>query len=32
MATPDAKIRSRQSAKLRETGSIDDAIGLIMQN
>ena len=27
--TPNAKIRSRQKAKLRETGSIDDAIGLI---
>jgi hypothetical protein len=32
MATPDAKIRSRQKAKLRETGSIDDAVGLIMQS
>ena len=31
-ATPNAKVRSRQKAKLRETGSIDDAIGLIMQN
>ena len=31
-ATPTAKIRSRQQAKLRETGSIDDAINLIMQN
>ena len=31
MATPNAKIRSRQSAKLKETGSIDDAISLIMQ-
>ena len=31
-ATPNAKIRSRQKAKLRETGSIDDAVGLIMQN
>jgi hypothetical protein len=30
-ATPNAKIRSRQKAKLKETGSIDDAIGLIMQ-
>ena len=28
-ATPNAKIRSRQKAKLRETGRIDDAIGLI---
>ena len=27
--TPNAKIRSRQKAKLRETGSIDDAVGLI---
>jgi hypothetical protein len=31
VATPNAKIRSRQSAKLKETGSIDDAIKLIMQ-
>ena len=31
-ATPNAKIRSRQSAKLKETGSIDDAVRLIMQN
>ena len=31
VATPNAKIRSRQSAKLKETGSIDDAISLIMQ-
>ena len=30
--TPNAKIRSRQKAKLRETGSIDDAVNLIMQN
>ncbi len=30
-ATPNAKIRSRQKAKLKETGSIDDAISLIMQ-
>ena len=30
-ATSNAKIRSRQSAKLKETGSIDDAISLIMQ-
>ena len=30
-ATPNAKIRSRQTAKLKETGSIDDAIKLIMQ-
>ena len=28
-ATPDAKKRSRQKAKLRETGSMEDAIGLI---
>ena len=27
--TPNAKIRSRQKAKLRETGSIEDAVGLI---
>ena len=32
MATPDAKIRSRQMAKLRETGSIEDALGLIVQS
>jgi S-DNA-T family DNA segregation ATPase FtsK/SpoIIIE len=30
-ATPTAKVRSRQQAKLRETGNIDDAINLIMQ-
>ena len=30
-AMPNAKIRSRQKAKLRETGSVEDAIGLIMQ-
>jgi len=30
-ATPNAKVRSRQKAKLKETGSIDDAISLIMQ-
>ena len=30
--TPNAKIRSRQKAKLRETGSLDDAVSLIMQN
>jgi len=28
-AMPNAKIRSRQKAKLRETGSMEDAIGLI---
>ena len=32
MATPDSKIRSRQKAKLRETGSIDDAVGLIINS
>ena len=30
--TPNAKIRSRQKAKLRETGSIDDAVGLIINS
>ena len=30
--TPDAKIRSRQKAKLRESGSIDDALGLILNS
>jgi len=29
VATSSAKIRSRQKAKLRETGSIEDAVGLI---
>ena len=32
MATPNAKIRSRQKAKLKESGSIDDALNLILQN
>ena len=32
IATPNAKIRSRQQAKLKETGSIDDALGLILNN
>ena len=32
MATPDAKVRSRQQAKLKKSGSIDDALGLIMQS
>ena len=32
VATSSAKIRSRQKAKLRETGSIDDAIGLIVNS
>jgi len=32
MATPNAKVRSRQQAKLKETGSMEDAISLIMQN
>ena len=30
--TPNAKIRSRQKAKLRETGSIEDAVGLIVNS
>ena len=32
IATPNAKIRSRQKAKLKESGSIDDALGLILNN
>jgi len=32
VSTSDAKIRSRQQAQLRKTGSIDDAVGLIMQS
>ena len=32
IATPNAKIRSRQQAKLKESGSIDDALNLILQN
>ena len=32
MATPNAKVRSRQKAKLRESGSIDDALGLILNS
>ena len=32
VATPNAKIRSRQQAKLKESGSIDDALNLILQN
>jgi hypothetical protein len=32
IATPNAKIRSRQKAKLRESGSIDDALGLILNS
>jgi hypothetical protein len=32
IATPDAKIRSRRQAKLRETGSIEDAVGLIVNS
>ena len=32
IATPHAKIRSRQKAKLRESGSIDDALGLILNS
>ena len=30
--TPNAKIRSRQKAKLRDSGSIDDALGLILNS
>ena len=30
--TPNAKVRSRQKAKLRESGSIDDALGLILNS
>ena len=30
MATPNAKVRSRQKAKLKGSGSIDDALGLIL--
>ena len=30
IATPNAKIRSRQKAKLRDSGSIDDALNLIL--
>ena len=30
MATPNAKIRSRQKAKLKDSGSIDDALNLIL--
>ena len=30
VATPDAKIRSRQQAKLKGSGSIDDALNLIL--
>ena len=32
MATPTAKVRSRQQAKLKDSGSIDDALGLILNN
>ena len=32
MPTPNAKIRSRQKAKLRDSGSIDDALGLILNS
>jgi hypothetical protein len=32
MATPNAKIRSRQKAKLKGSGSIDDALGLILNS
>ena len=32
IATPNAKVRSRQKAKLRESGSIDDALGLILNS
>ena len=30
MATPKAKVRSRQQAKLKDSGSIDDALNLIL--
>jgi len=32
MATPNAKVRSRQKAKLKGSGSIDDALGLILNS
>ena len=32
MATPTAKVRSRQQAKLKDSGSIEDALGLILNN
>ena len=32
MATPNAKIRSRQKAKLKDSGSIDDALNLILNS
>ena len=32
MSTPNAKIRSRQKAKLRETGSMEDAVSLIINS
>jgi len=32
MATPNAKIRSRQKAKLKGSGSIDDALNLILNS
>ena len=31
-ATPTAKVRSRQKAKLRETGSMEDAVSLIINS
>ena len=31
-ATPTAKIRSRQKAKLKDSGSIDDALNLILNS
>ena len=32
MATPNAKVRSRQKAKLKDSGSIDDALNLILNS
>jgi len=32
VATPNAKIRSRQKAKLKDSGSIDDALNLILNS
>ena len=32
IATPNAKIRSRQKAKLKDSGSIDDALNLILNS
>jgi hypothetical protein len=32
VATPDAKIRSRQQAKLKDSGDMKDALDLILNN